>query len=154
MTQKNPLARMPDYPPHTLALQQSMIALFGRLGATRDYQFPRVAALAPGATSQQVPITFRVDGIVTGICASTRGGTIQELSELEAKVLIGGSEALVTDGSSAEFTPLVTWVGGARNWYPLNRRVSNGQTWTVQFQNNSAATTIIPTLKLSVIEAT
>lgn len=146
-------ARMPQGYPQPLELAQLQLAQFGRLGAQRVYQFPEVAALNPGTTSQQQSVRFRTSGIVTGIYGATLAGTQLQLAEIGVKVLIGGSEALFTDGSADVFVPLVALVGGAQNWFALNRRVYDGQSWTVQYLNRSGASVITPFLQLSVVEA-
>lgn len=146
-------ARLPQGYPQPLELAQLQLAQFGRLGAQRVYQFPEVAALNPGAISAQQTVRFRVSGIVTGFYGSTLAGTQLQLAEISVKVLIGGSEALFTDGSADVFVPLAALVGGAQNWFPLNRRVYDGQSWTIQYLNRSGASVITPFAQLAVVEA-
>lgn len=141
-----------DFPPHSLETLQRIAAQFGRLGATRIYRARVAAAIAAAANSGPISVRFRRPGTVIGIYGQTLGATDAELAGIEVRLQFSGQEDFAIDGMSFETVPLRAIVGDAMNWFPINRRVYEGQDWTTTFFNVTAATTITPTLLFAVLE--
>jgi len=141
-----------DFAPNPIEMARRSLAAYGRVGATRIYQAPAVGSVAAGATSQAVPITWRRDGIVVAMYGQTADGAAASFAAMAARVQIGGSEDLFTDGNTGVFVPMLALFGSAQNWFPLMRRVYKTQVWSVSFQNTSGGA-LTPSLMFAMVEA-
>lgn len=142
-----------DFAPNAITMAQRALAQYGRLGATRIYQAPSVGVLpAPlGSTSQSVPITWRTNGIVVAMYGQTLDGLASSFAGVSARVQIGGSEDLFTDGNTGVFVPLLALFGNAQNWFPIMRQTYKTQVWSVSFRNDSGIAQT-PSLQFAVVE--
>lgn len=146
-----------EFPPNVVELIQRGLTQFGRVGATKGIIAPAlsapVAAAGAGGPGLGGPsqIRFLEDGVVVAMYGQEQAGTVASFASTEVQVKIGGSENLFTDGQAGTFAPLLALFGPNLNWWPLWRRVDNGDIWTVNWRNQNVAATAIPTLMLAFI---
>lgn len=137
-----------DYPKQVFDLLMQQLATTGRIGATRMFQTPALAAspAAAGGISAPVSIRFNIHGIALALYGQeTDTATIAAFAQTAVRVQIGGNEDLIIDGQGGPaFAPLLALFGGVNNWTPLLRRIEPGVDWSFSFQNNQAAGTIDP----------
>ena len=126
------------FPPNVLELSQRQLSQFGRVGSTKVYRTPAVAAFT--GISSPSNIRFREPGTVIACYGQSSLGTVAEFAQMEVRVQIGGQEDIVTDGQSGTFAPMLALFGPNLNWFPLWRRAIPGIDWTVTYNNNSLAT--------------
>jgi hypothetical protein len=149
----SPSARKyPEGMPHAVEMQARYLAQFGRVGATRVYKWDETGTIAAGAVAQPPAVRFRKTGLVIGVYGCALDGLFPSQAGMAAKITIGGSEELFTNGQSGQFISFLTLFGFSQNWFPVNRLVYDGNDWTVQFRNRTAGP-IEPELCLAVIEA-
>lgn len=140
-----------DFPPNVVELIQRQLSQFGRVGATKIYVFPALAAPVPtGQISPPTNIRFREPGTVIALYGQEILGTVATFAQTAIRIQVGGQEDLWTDGNSGVFIPLLAAFGPNLNWFPLWRRAIPGVDWTATFQNNSAGNQT-PTAMLSFI---
>lgn len=143
-----------DYPPNVVELIQRQLSQFGRVGSTKVYAAPALAAAiaaVAGTESQPVAIRFREPGTVIAAYGQEQAGTTAKFATTEVRVRIGGQEDLFTDGQSGAFLPMLMLFGPNLNWFPLWRRAIPGVDWTVTYRNQSGAATAIPSFGLAFI---
>lgn len=140
-----------DFAPTPIEIAQRLASQYGRLGATRIYQAPSVGAVAAGATSQSVPITWRTDGLVIAMYGQTLDGAVASLAGMSVRVQIGGSEDLFTDGNTGVAVPMLALFGQAQNWFPLMRACYKTEVWSVSFVNATAGA-LTPSVQFAVVE--
>ncbi len=142
-----------DFPPNVVELIQRQLSQFGRVGATKVYKAPDLAAAIAGVVgteSQPVTIRFREPGTVIACYGQELAGTTAKFAGTEVRVRIGGQEDLFTDGQSGVYMPMLALFGPNLNWFPLWRRAMPGVDWTVQYKNQ-VASTATPTFGLAFI---
>jgi len=143
-----------DFPPALIEQARRRIGAFGRIGATRIYRVPPLpAVLAPGDQSSQIPVRFRVDGVVLAMYGQeSESATNASAAQASARIQISGSEDLFTDGQSGAFVNFLALFGPTQNWFPIERRVYTGQDWTTTYQNEGVAGDINPQIFFAVLE--
>lgn len=143
-----------DFPPNVVELIQRQLSQYGRVGATKIYTAPPLAAAiaaVAGTTSAPVTIRFREPGTVIALYGQEQAGTAPKFATTEVRVQIGGSEDLWTDGEVGTFVPMLALFGGSLNWFPLWRRAQPGVDWLITYRNQSGAATAIPFVGLAFI---
>lgn len=136
-----------SFPPNVVELIQRQVSQFGRVGATKIYTAPALAAaIAAGASVESVPVTirFREPGTVIALYGQEVAGTAAKFATTDIRVQIGGTEDLFTDGQQGTFVPMLGLFGGALNWFPLWRRALPGVDWVFTFRNRDAGATATP----------
>lgn len=139
-----------DFPPSYIDITQRQLSQFGRVGATRVYRTPVVAAIAAGLDSNPVAIQFREPGIVIAAYGQELAGTVANFAGTEVRVQVGGTEDLFTDGVSGQFVPMLALFGSTQNWFPLLRRAVPGIDWQITFRNRTGGN-VTPTFALAFI---
>ena len=130
-----------EFPPNVVELIQRQLSQFGRVGATKIMRCPSLAApLAAviGTEGSPQPIQFREKGIVIAMYGQELAGTVANFASTELRIRIGGSEDIITDGSSGTFAPLLALFGPNLNWFPLWRRVVPAVNWQVTWRTMAA----------------
>lgn len=146
----NPLAHE-DFPPNAIESLMRLAALYGRVGASRIYRVPQLAAVGAGVDSQSVSVPFRRSGLVLAAYGTTLGATAAEAANLEVRIQMGGTEDLITDGESFAFASFRALFGDSQNWFPIGKRVRLKADWSVTFRNRSGAG-ITPSMYFVVLE--
>lgn len=144
--------RYPEGMPHAVEMQARYLAQFGRVGATRVYRWDETGLIAAGAQAQPPAVRFRKSGLVIGVYGCALDGLFPSQAGMAAKITIGASEELFTNGQSGKFVSFLSLFGFSQNWFPVNRLVYDGTDWTAQFLNRGASS-VEPELCLAVIEA-
>lgn len=134
----DPVNMPTDFPPSYIDLTQRQLSQYGRVGATRVYRTPVIAAIGAGLDSNPVPIQFREPGIVIAAYGQEIAGTVANLAGTEVRVQVGGTEDLFTDGTAGQFVPLLALFGSTQNWFPMLRRAVPGIDWQITFRNRTA----------------
>lgn len=143
---------MQDFPPHVIELIQRQLSQFGRVGCSKVYGFPDLAAaLAVSSTSAPVTIMWREPGVVIAMYGQELAGTAAKFATTRTRIKIGGQEDLFTDGQVGIFRSFLSLFGGAQNWFPIWRRVTPGVEWSATYQNLDGSNTCTPELSLAFI---
>jgi hypothetical protein len=130
-----------DFPQSMLALVQQTLALQGRIGATRIYVTPPAVGVLAGTLSDPLSVRFTTPGYVLALYGQeAQQATFASYAQTSVKVEIDGVENLIVDGNGGgpAFQSLAGLVGGVNNWFPIMRRVVQGDLWVFTFQNGSA----------------
>lgn len=128
-----------EFPPNVVELIQRQLSQFGRVGATKLYNVPALAApiaATAGLIAAAAPLQFREPGTVIAMYGQEISGTAAKFAQTSVRVQIGGQEDLFTDGNVGTFVPMLALFGPNLNWFPLWRRAIPGVNWVVSFQNN------------------
>jgi hypothetical protein len=151
-----------DFPPNVIELIQRQLSQYGRIGSTKGYIAPELAAAiavgAPSTDSAPVNIRFREAGTVIGCYGQVVANDgMDDFADAAAfattriRVQVGGQEDIFTDGQSGAFVPFLALFGGPNNWWPLWRKATPGVDWTVTYRNRSTANTKLPDFVLAFI---
>lgn len=143
-----------EFPPNIVEAFQRQVSLSGRIGATKIYVFPPLAAaLAAVAGTVSVPtnIRFREPGTVIALYGQEQAGTAAAFATTEVRIQVGGQEDLFTNGQSGTFVSMLALFGGSQNWFPLLRRAVPGVDWTATYRNQSGSATATPSLYLAFV---
>jgi hypothetical protein len=145
-----------DFPPNVVELIQRQLSQFGRVGATKIYIFPALAAPVPIAgsgnnISAPTNIRFREPGTVIALYGQELTGTVAKFAQTAVRIQVGGQEDLITDGQAGQFAPMLGLFGPNLNWFPLWRRAIPGVDWTVTYRNDDTIATASPTTMLAFI---
>lgn len=140
---------MSDFPQSVLELVQKQLALTGRVGATRVYVTPAITAAA-GLDSAPVPIRFTSPGYVLAMYGQESSqATVASYAQTGVRAQINGNEDLHIDGNGGPaFAKMMGLFGGVNNWFPLCRRVLQGDLWIFTFRNGTAGL-ITPEVELA-----
>ena len=141
-----------DFPRNILALAQQTLALMGRVGATRVYTTPPVTALpGPGTISQPAAVRFTTPGWVLAMYGQeSQQATPASYARTGVRVQIGGDQDLFIDGNGGpSYGSMLALFGGVNNWFPLVRRVVQGDLWITTFRNNDPALAITPEVEFA-----
>ncbi len=128
-----------DFPQSVLEMVQKQLALSGRVGATRVYVTPAVAAAA-GNDTPPAPIRFTSPGYVLAMYGQeSTQATLAAYAQTGVRCQINGNEDLFIDGNGGPaFAKLLGLFGGVVNWFPLLRRVVQGDSWIFTWRNGTA----------------
>lgn len=148
-----------DFPPNVVELIQRQLSQFGRVGATKAYLFPLLAApiaanISGGPTGTVSPpsnIRFREPGTVIALYGQTDLGSVFAFANTALRIQVGGQEDLWTDGQAGVFMPMLAAFGPNLNWFPLWRRAIPGVDWTITWRNDNAGATAFPQTFLAFI---
>lgn len=148
-----------DFPPNVVELVQRQLSQFGRVGATKVYLFPLLAAPIAANTSGgptgtvSVPsnIRFREPGTVIALYGQEATGTVAKFAQTAIRIQVGGQEDLWTDGNAGVFIPMLAAFGPNLNWFPLWRRAIPGVDWTITWRNDDTGATAFPQTMLAFI---
>jgi hypothetical protein len=143
-----------NFPPNVVELIQRQLSQFGRVGATRIYTAPALAAaIAAGASVESNPVTirFREPGTVIALYGQELAGTAPKFASTELRIQVGGTEDLFTDGEVGTFVPFLGLFGGALNWWPMWRHATPGVDWLITYRNRDAGATATPFAGLAFI---
>lgn len=145
----------PNYPINPIQWAQQQLSQYGRIGATRLVKVPDLAAplAAPlGSLAQAPQLTWRNTGTVIALYGQEVTGTLAKFAGTDVRLQLTGDEDLITNGSAGDFAPLLALVGPNTNWFPITRRVQQGDNWTVTYrQSDPAATTSFPSILFAFI---
>ena len=137
---------------HIVQWAQQQLVQFGRLGATRIYKVPDLAAaIAAGAAVIGTPplLTFTEPGTVIALYGQELAGTLPKFAMTDVRVQFAGDDDLITNGTAGDFSPLLALVGFSVNWFPLIRRVARNDSWTITYRNRDAGATAFPTVQFA-----
>jgi hypothetical protein len=143
-----------DFPPNVVELIQRQLSQFGRVGATKIYRAPALAAAIAavvGTVSNPINIRFREPGTVIALYGQEQAGTAPKFATTEVRIQVGGSEDIFTDGETGTFVPMLALFGGAQNWFPMWRRAEPGVDWLISYRNQDGGNTAIPSLLLAFV---
>ena len=139
---------MSELPP-AIQWAQAQLSQYGRVGCTKVLKVPDLAAAVPvavGLTSVSVAplLQFRDPGTVIALYAQERAGTVAKFAQTDLRVQMINDEDLITNGSAGDFAPLLGLVGPSCNWFPLTRRVTRNENWTISYRNMDPAAVANP----------
>lgn len=142
------------YPASSLELQQRILALMGRLGATNVITVPPLAAAVPiSSTAAPLTVQWFKPMIVLGLYAQESTATAAKYAKSDIAIRIG-NKPVFSDGQAETFHPLLGLVGGLINWFPINRLAQPRVDWTITWRNRDGAATMDPFASFAVIQDT
>jgi hypothetical protein len=124
----------------------------GRVGATRIYVTPPAtfSSTTPGSLSDATAIRFTEPGYVLSMYGAELGiATAASQAKTGLRMQINGDEDIAVSGNGGPAYPsLLGLFGSVNNWFPLMRRVTQGDLWVFTFSNDNNAA-IVPQVQLA-----
>jgi len=114
--------------------------------------FTPSAQIAPGVTSNDVPLQWPASGILVGISFGTIEGTPAALSALGVRILIEGNSDLFTNGKAGTFVNVGMLMGSPAvanmGFWPCIRWFDQGTIWDLISRNEAlgGGVSITPTI--------
>lgn len=145
---------METFPIPVVEWAQQQLSQFGRIGATRIVRVPALAAPVPavaGQLSQAPLLTWRNDGTVIALYAQEIAGTVASFASTDVRLQFPGDVDFITNGTAGDFAPMLALVGPNTNWFPMTRRVRQGDNWIVTYRNPLGAATLTPSVLFAFI---
>jgi hypothetical protein len=128
---------MYDFPQNVLDLIKEQLAFSGRIGASMARVTPVVALGQPSV------VRFTQPGYVLAMYGQTDAGTPASYADVVMRLLINGDQDFFVDGlGGPAFAGFLGLFGGSSNWFPIMRRVVQGDQWAFFFQSQSGGTPI------------
>jgi hypothetical protein len=136
-----------EFPPNVVELIQRQLSQFGRVGATKLYNVPALAApiaAVVGTIAQAAALQFREPGTIIAMYGQELTATPAKFASTALRVQVGGQEDLFTDGNTGAFVPMLALFGPNLNWFPIWRRVEPGINWVISYRNDDGGATATP----------